>query len=262
MKYILISMFFLFFSGCISHKRHYELSTFLLNGKEQNQLIFNRVPDYGYSGKDGCIIKRQFSLTMSLDSTFLSGNIIDTETKEPVGFSIVRGFSNGSNFVNIAANENGFFECDLTEQLEIMEIKSVGYITLIIDFKQQLSTEKEKCDILYDVIISKEFKEQFRFVESAIEDIVIIDTSKTFVCDTSQLYNQKYYTSDFLPQDISLEKKTDIKHQNKLVIYKLYKKKGKHFISFWHPFTNANAVFSYKKLKRKNKIKIEVFRVF
>lgn len=255
-------LFFLLFSGCISHKRHYELSNFSLNGKEQNQFIFDRIPEYGYGNKEGCITERQFSLSMSLDSIFLSGVITDTETKEPVGYSIVRCFSNGKNFTYIISDENGFFECNLTEQPQIIEVKSVGYRTLIIDFKQQLIAKKEKCDLLYDVIISKEFKEQFRFVESAVEDLVIIDTSKTFVCDTSQLYNQEYYTSGFLPQDISLEKKTDKKHQNKLVIYKFYEKKGKYFISFWHPYTNGNAVFSYKKLKRRNEIKTESFGVF
>ncbi|PKP47216.1 MAG: hypothetical protein CVT95_05920 [Bacteroidetes bacterium HGW-Bacteroidetes-12] len=262
MRYILISLILFLFSGCISHKRHYELSNFSLNGKEQNQLIFNRLPDYGYGGKDGCIIERQFSLSRSLDSTFLSGEITDAESKEPVGFSIVRCFSNGKNFTYIISDENGYFECDLTEQLDVIEVKSVGYQTLIIDFDQQLSTKKEKCNLLYEVITSVEFKEQFRFVESSVEDLIIIDTSKTFVCDTSQLFNQKYYTSGFLPQDISLEKKTDKKHQNKLVIYKFYENKGKYFISFWHPYTNGNAVFSYKKLKRRNEIKTELSGVF
>ncbi len=125
-----------------------------------------------------------------------------------------------------------------------------------------LNSEKEKCDLLYDIISSNEFKEQFRFVESAVEDLILIDTLKTFVCDTSQLFNQKYYTSGFLPQDISLEKKTDKKHQNKLVIYKFYKEKGKYFISFWYPYTNGNAIFSYKKLKKRIEIKTESFGVF
>ena len=249
-------------NSCVSHKRHYELSTFSLNGKEHNQLIFDRVPDYGYSGKDGCIIERQFSLFMSLDSTFLSGEIVDTEIKKPVGFSMVRCFSNGKNFTYIISDENGFFECDLIEQPDIIEVKTVGYRTLIIDLNLKLSAKKQKCDLLYEVISSNEFKEQFRFVESAVEDLIIIDTSKTFVCDTSQLFNQKYYTSSFLPEDISLEKKTNKKHQNKIVVYKFYKEKGKYFISFWHPFTNGNAVFSYKKLKKRNEIKTELFGVF
>lgn len=144
MRYLLISLILLLFVGCMSHKRHYELPTFSLNGKEQNQLIFDRVPEYGDGNKDGCIVGAQFSLSISLDSTFLSGEITDAESKEPVGFSIVRCFSKGKNFVNIAANENGYFECNLTEQPDVMEVKSVGYRTLIIDFNQQLDAKKER----------------------------------------------------------------------------------------------------------------------
>lgn len=262
MRFILISFVLLLFVGCMSHKRHYELPTFSLNGKEQNQLIFDRVPEYGDGNKDGCIIGAQFSLSISLDSTFLSGEITDAESKEPVGFSIVRCFYNGKNFTYIISDENGYFECDLTEQPDVIEVKSVGYRTLIIDLDQQLNAKKEKCDLLYDVISSIEFKEQFRFVESAVEDLIIIDTSKTFVCDTTQLYHQKYYTSSFLPEEISLEKKTNIKYQNKLVIYKYYKEKDKHFINFWHPYTNGSASFSYKKLKNKYKINAESYGVF
>lgn len=118
------------------------------------------------------------------------------------------------------------------------------------------NTPSTNCQLLNKVISSKEFKEQFRFVKSMEEDLILIDTSKTFVCDTTHLINQKYYTSSFLPEEISLEKKTNIKHQNKLVIYKFYKKKGKYFISFWHPYTNGNLGLEVRKKKIKIDIKI------
>lgn len=38
----------------------------------------------------------------------------------------------------------------------------------------------------------------------------------------------------------------------------MQKKKGKYFISFWHPYTNGNAVFSLKI----NTVKTETYGVF
>ena len=56
----------------------YKLSDFIYNGRKHNRRIINRVPDYGFCGRDGCIVQQQISLVLTdIDDTLLYGRIIN-----------------------------------------------------------------------------------------------------------------------------------------------------------------------------------------
>jgi hypothetical protein len=129
--------------GCRSVKQSAPQSTFSINGKECNECIKNRTPDYGIDNKDGCIILGEISLSLifiSIDS--IAGVVVDSKTAEPIPIARVKFIQKtpeGAKVVN--SDSLGEFQTRLTNGLKRIQIEYIGYRTLLIDLNSYYEIE-------------------------------------------------------------------------------------------------------------------------
>ncbi|MDP4935356.1 MAG: hypothetical protein NWR30_11615 [Salibacteraceae bacterium] len=65
-----------------------EYSNLRIEGKNRNDLIVGRIPEYGLSQNEGCIVHPQISMDIEvLNEQLLRGIITDAKTKEPLQFA-------------------------------------------------------------------------------------------------------------------------------------------------------------------------------
>lgn len=103
------------------------------NGKNCNQLIIDRLPDYGISGRDGCIVGREIVLELKdIDTQQVEGWIKDAETGEAlVGASIKLQRKNGSN-ETLKTDSYGRFLMNKSSPLKKLNVEYLGYRILKI----------------------------------------------------------------------------------------------------------------------------------
>ena len=73
-------------SSCSGTKNLTELSELTIENKSSNKLIVDRKPDYGISGRDGCVVMGEISMNITelKYGKSIRGKIFDSETKEPL----------------------------------------------------------------------------------------------------------------------------------------------------------------------------------
>ncbi len=128
----------LFLASCSSTRYGVKLSQFSYNGKPQNALIVDRVPDYGYSGKDGCVVEGQFLLSLkSSDDSEIIGIVKDVTSHEPmIGANILVWFEDLGSPVLTVADANGEFKFLRRSAVTKIEVQFVGWRTMVIDFNR------------------------------------------------------------------------------------------------------------------------------
>jgi hypothetical protein len=116
-----------------------KLSNFKFNDNDYSALIVNRKPDYGWGGKDGCIIECQTSLNLSSSQdSLIKGIVTNSENDQPIiGGSIQIWFKNQKSFLTITTDRNGTFQFSQQEKIIKIEVKSIGCRTLQIDLTKQ-----------------------------------------------------------------------------------------------------------------------------
>lgn len=132
----------LLISSCGGTKNFTVLPELTLENKKANKLIIDRKPDYGISGRDGCVVMGEISMSITEleNGKSVSGKVFDSEKKEPLINAKLKLTieQNGSERTSeIYSGENGIYKSDLIGELKKMEVEYIAYRTLKIDFDQQ-----------------------------------------------------------------------------------------------------------------------------
>jgi hypothetical protein len=136
MKTILIPLIGLL--GCVSLGERVKPAKFSYNERVHNSLIVDRIPQYGDTKKDGCIVENQINLSLKTlnDSTYI-GKVQDVDTLEPLVGATVRIYvSNTKQPLIVTADQNGKFSFETTTEIKSLDVSYIGWRTLKIDFKR------------------------------------------------------------------------------------------------------------------------------
>jgi hypothetical protein len=134
----LILVFCFSLVGCSSTRHGVKLSQFSYNEKSHNSLIVDRVPDYGLTGKDGCVVEGQFllSLKSSVNSEVV-GVVKDVESLKPMtGANVTVWFEGQNSPISIVADVNGEFKFIRQSVVTKIEVQFVGWRTMVVDFNR------------------------------------------------------------------------------------------------------------------------------
>jgi len=120
-------------SFTVQAQRREAYSRLSYNGINYNRLIINRFPDYGFAGRDGCIVMAEINLALrDIDSLTVEGLVKDAETgKNMVGASIRFQTQNGHR-ERIISDSTGRFLVNRSSPHGEFEILYIGYRTLKI----------------------------------------------------------------------------------------------------------------------------------
>ncbi len=135
---LLFLIFSLFVVSCSSTRHGVKLSKFSYNEKFHNSLIVDRVPDYGLTGKDGCVVEGQIllSLKSSVNSEVV-GVVKDVKSLEPmIGANVSVWFEGLNSPVSIVADANGEFKFVRQSAVTKIEVQFVGWRTMVLDFNR------------------------------------------------------------------------------------------------------------------------------
>ena len=142
MKIRIILILTILISSCGGTKNLIELSELTVENKRSNKLIVNRKPDYGISGRDGCVTMGEISMNISElnNKKSIRGKVFDSETKEPLinaklKLSIEQNGSNKTSEIN--SDVNGIYEAEFNGELKKIEVEYIAYRTLKIDLEKQ-----------------------------------------------------------------------------------------------------------------------------
>ncbi len=135
---VLIFIFCFSLVGCSSTRHGVKLSQFSYNQKFHNSLIVDRVPDYGLTGKDGCVVEGQFLLSLkSSVNSEVFGVVKDVKSLEPmIGANVSVWFEGQNSPVSIVADANGEFKFVRQSAVIKIEVQFVGWRTMVLDFNR------------------------------------------------------------------------------------------------------------------------------
>ena len=136
--HFLIFIFCASLIGCSSTRHGVKLSQFSYNEKAHNSFIVDRVPDYGLTGKDGCVVEGQFllSLKSSVNSEVI-GVVKDVKSLEPmIGANVSVWFEGQNSPISIVADVNGEFKFNRQSAVTKIEVQFVGWRTMVVDFNR------------------------------------------------------------------------------------------------------------------------------
>lgn len=125
--------------SCGGTKNFTVLPELTLENEQANKLIVDRKPDYGISGRDGCVVMGEISMSISEleNGKSVRGKVLDSEKNEPLINAKLKLTieQNGSERTSeIYSDENGIYISDLNGELKKMEVEYIAYRTLKIDF--------------------------------------------------------------------------------------------------------------------------------
>ena len=128
-------------SSCSGTKNLTELSELTVENKNLNKLIVDRKPDYGISGRDGCVVMEEISMNITefKNGKSVRGKIFDSKTKTPLINAKLKLTidQNGSEKTKeIYSDEDGIYQSELIGELKKMEVEYIAYRTLKIDFEK------------------------------------------------------------------------------------------------------------------------------
>jgi hypothetical protein len=131
---ILISMILIILGGCRSSTEVMEYSNLRIEGKNRNDLIVGRIPEYGLGQNEGCIVHPQIAMDIEvLNEQLIRGMITDAKTKEPLQFaSVVLFFGDKSPRADLSTDSFGQFEYELKNPISSIKVDFGVYRTLRI----------------------------------------------------------------------------------------------------------------------------------
>jgi len=120
--------------GCASTRKSDILPSFTLNGELRNDLIQNDIPKYGINSPDGCVVLGEISLNIVIfGEDSIHGIVIDSKTNEAVPYATVQlYFKTICDSVVINTDGDGSFNSEISCQIREVEVKYIGYRTLIV----------------------------------------------------------------------------------------------------------------------------------
>ena len=126
-------------SSCSATKNLTELSELTIENKNSNKLIVDRKPDYGISGRDGCVVMEEISMNITelKNGKSIRGKIFDSKTKEPLinaKLKLTIAQNGSEKIAEIYSDENGIYQSKLIGELRKIEVEYITYRTLKIDF--------------------------------------------------------------------------------------------------------------------------------
>lgn len=100
------------------------------NGRSCNQLIIDRVPDYGISSRDGCIVMGEINLELrDIDAQIVEGLVKDAERGHAlVGASIKLRRLNGRS-ETLRTDSSGRFLVNRSSPIKEFHVLYIGYRT-------------------------------------------------------------------------------------------------------------------------------------
>ena len=105
----------------------------IYNGRHLNQLIVDRIPDYGITGRDGCIVGREFILELSdIDQQKVEGQVKDAETREVMANAIVKLTRRNGKTETLHTDSTGRFQMEKSSPIKALQIQHIGYRILKI----------------------------------------------------------------------------------------------------------------------------------
>lgn len=124
-------------SLCQTKDQYHQL---IYNRKSLNQLIVDRIPDYGISNRDGCIVGREFILELSdIDQQKVEGLVKDVETKEVITNATVKLTRRSRKTETLLTDATGRFLLEKSSPIKELQIQYIGYrIFKIQGFSKQL----------------------------------------------------------------------------------------------------------------------------
>lgn len=139
-KYITIVLLLLS-AGCVS-SRKLIVPTFTVNDKKYNHLIVNRIPVYGLTERDGCLVQGEFHLTLkTFESNQAIGTVKDVLQKEPLPNTIVSLYLDMTSKPDrVITDQHGQFQIPDLKEVKKIEISHVGFrnYTVLIKRKKSL----------------------------------------------------------------------------------------------------------------------------
>lgn len=116
------------------------LSNLTIESKSSNDLIENRVPDYGIDGADGDVYMDEVSMNIfQLKLDCIEGKVFFSKTKEPLSNAYIDLYLNHKNqndTLRIYSNKNGYFEKRFDGNLKSLEVNYVGARSLKVNLKR------------------------------------------------------------------------------------------------------------------------------
>ncbi|MBO9730368.1 MAG: hypothetical protein J7623_17135 [Chitinophaga sp.] len=103
-------------------------SQFVYNGVHLNQLIVDRIPDYGIAGKDGCIVEEQITLELKdVDSLKIDGIVRDVKTNKPITWAAVKVIRKNNTKEMLGTDSLGRFQIIKSLPINELQIQALGY---------------------------------------------------------------------------------------------------------------------------------------
>jgi hypothetical protein len=140
MRPILITFFLAFLLlGCFSTRQESKLSEFSYNNKFYNYLIINRIPDYGITGADGCIVMKPIFLSLkSINDSQIIGTVKEITAKEILpGARVKIYFKEQKDSLFTTTDSTGSFLFTPKFPIDKIFVHSIGYRPLMVGFDQE-----------------------------------------------------------------------------------------------------------------------------
>ncbi|MCX2681380.1 hypothetical protein OOZ15_15610 [Galbibacter sp. EGI 63066] len=139
-KNIIPILILVILANCTGTKSVTELSNLIIENKSANKLIENRIPDYGLTGRDGCVIMDEISMDIiELRNNYVRGKVFNSKSNDPLFDARLNLYLNTdkqTDTIKFNANSNGYFEKEFKGSLEKIKVEYIAYRNLIIDFKK------------------------------------------------------------------------------------------------------------------------------
>ena len=141
MKKILFLIFITVFSNSVVSQNSTEMPELRIENKTANKLIVDRKPDYGFVGRDGCVVMDEISMDINeLNQKLIRGKIFNSKTKEPLIGAQIYLFITQSDSIQklvIKTDSNGLYKSQLNGKLNKINVEYIGHRNLKIDFKKE-----------------------------------------------------------------------------------------------------------------------------
>ena len=100
----------------------------LYNGKNYNQLITGRVPEYGIAGRDGCVVMREIILELhDVDAQIVEGLVKDAETSDSLPGARIKLEMRDGRTETLTADVNGRFLLNKSAPIKDFHVQYIGY---------------------------------------------------------------------------------------------------------------------------------------
>lgn len=133
----LIFLVLILLNSC-SVKKEHGLPGFLFNQKSYHALIVNRVPNYGITGTDGCLVMQEMRLAMSDENDgYLKGIITDATTGERIAAAAINFIYADETNKYWLTDAKGQFSILKSTPLSIIETSAVGYRKLTVNVSKR-----------------------------------------------------------------------------------------------------------------------------